>query len=251
MIMFFFFLPPPSLQVREVVDLNFRLLVAGWEPRTILMFLDLGVLFDDLQIDVRNTARLHDSTGLVIQNVFVVEYRWEGRTHRCYTDAILTTHDARGVFKPRYAQFFEFFGLDPVLYRNPASETKCAKGSVYRGEIRRDFAKWRGMLASGRPLVLFFWSDNGLIVAVMLSPDENPPSVSVLLITRAFYWSNSLGRGANAHEDDQREALRFQHYHSQRGFAEHMRDGDGTLPMFDESLLMQVSNCIIWRQARI
>ena len=68
---------PPTHKVRVVADIDFRLLVAGWEPRTILLFLDLGVLFDDLQVDVRNTARLRDPNGPVVQNVGAVEAETE------------------------------------------------------------------------------------------------------------------------------------------------------------------------------
>jgi hypothetical protein len=182
-------------QVRVVPRLAFRLIVARWEPRTILLLLDHGVYLQYLWLDVRTTTRLHDHTGPYIHGVGDgVSYWHGGKLSKNYTDAVWVYH-LTAEARARALPMLEFVGLMELAASKVAVhlETKCLAGSMVRGEIGRDCCKWVATDSEGNPLIVLFYTLNGLIVACCLSKEGRSARECMLEVTAAYYWPLSNG----------------------------------------------------------
>ena len=156
--------------------------------------MNCGIKFKDLNLDVRNSSKLVDVKGPEISNVGDgVPYTYEGKSKKYFTDAILNQATDPNDLNTQI-RFFRLLKLDTLADEWERStgkrlyiETKCTAGSHKRGEIMRDFEKWRGVLAIGHPLVIFFWSHNSLIVASINADSEGATCIFLFCLSSIYH----------------------------------------------------------------
>jgi hypothetical protein len=199
-------------KVREVARLTFLLLLAGWEDRTTLLLLDLGVHFDCMQLDIANNKKLSNEYTKALDGIDGVKYQRHDsdKESSYYTDAVIYVQKKGKSTIKSISNLLHFCGLIENSVNNIeeitkfcenlidiegdksfAFETKCIGGSLKRGEIRRDMRKWKAWAKKNGLLIAFLWSYTSLIIVEVL-PDSNDNDITPYCnVLKAYYWGKT------------------------------------------------------------
>ena len=174
------------------------LLTAGWEYRTILLLLHLGIPYAAMAHDDRTPPVLAGS--VVSRDTATFKYAHNGTTKTYFPDHAVD-------YIQQSIAFLKAMGIpDGVVssYRDAdgaasffSLETKCKGGMLHLGNFDKDLAKWQACAAL-HLMTFAAWTPEGLVFGYVNKEGEGD---SILVVTKMLIWSASNCNAGNEAAD--------------------------------------------------